>query len=75
MNTSLVGGRMMKCNQCQNEMIKDCTVNVEGGMYGIKITKKVKGLFNNVSAKPKAAVCPNCGNVAFYIEEYKKFSE
>ncbi|TXC81591.1 nucleic acid-binding protein [Metabacillus litoralis] len=65
----------MKCNQCQNEMIKDCNVNVEGGMYGIKISKKVKGLFNKVSAKPKAAVCSNCGYVAFYIDEYNEFSE
>jgi hypothetical protein len=56
-------------------MIKDCKVTVEGGMYGMKISKKGKGLFNNVSAKPKAAVCPSCGYVAFYIEQYKDFSE
>lgn len=64
----------MKCNQCQYEMVRDCNVNVEGGMYGIKINKKKKGLFNKVSAKPKAAVCSNCGYVAFYIDEYKEFS-
>ena len=56
-------------------MIKDCNVNVEGGMYGINISKKGDGLFNKVSAKPKAAVCSNCGYVAFYIDEYKEFSE
>ncbi len=65
----------MQCNQCQKEMIEECKVNVEGGMYGIKISKKGKGLFNNVSAKPKAAVCPSCGYVAFYIDEYKEFSD
>lgn len=65
----------MKCIQCQNEMILDCHVNVEGGMYGIKISKKRNGLFNKVSAKPKAAVCPSCGYVSFYIDEYKEFSE
>ena len=47
----------------------------EGGMYGIKISKRRNGLFNKVSAKPKAAVCPNCGYVSFYIDEYKEFSE
>ena len=31
------------CNQCQTEMIGDCKVNVEGGMYGIKISQRVKG--------------------------------
>ncbi len=56
-------------------MIKGCKVNVEGGMYGIKISKKGNGLFNNVSAKTKAAVCSNCGFVAFYIDKYKEFSQ
>ncbi|WP_313890924.1 nucleic acid-binding protein [Psychrobacillus sp.] len=65
----------MKCNQCQSEMIADCRVNVEGARYGIKIIKKGKGLFSNVSAKPKAAVCPNCGYVSFYIDEYEQFKQ
>lgn len=65
----------MKCIHCQSDMIKDCKVNVEGGMYGIKISKKGNGLFNNVSAKTKAAVCSNCGFVAFYIDKYKEFSQ
>ncbi|HEO8418838.1 nucleic acid-binding protein [Niallia sp. FSL W8-0635] len=65
----------MECIHCQNEMITGCKVNVEGGMYGIKISKKGKGLFKNVSAKPKAAVCSSCGYVAYYIDEFKKFSE
>jgi hypothetical protein len=56
-------------------MIEDCKVNVEGAMYGIKISQKGKGMFNSVSAKPKAAICPNCGYVAFYIDEYKEFSK
>ena len=56
-------------------MIIDCNVNVEGGVYGIKISKKGNGLFNKVSAKPKAAVCSNCGYVSFYIEDYKEFTE
>jgi len=61
------------CNQCQTEMIDGCSVNVEGGLYGIKIKKKGTGLFNSVSAKPKVAVCPNCGCVVFYIDEYRDF--
>ena len=63
------------CHQCQTEMIEDCKVNVEGGMYGIKISQKGKGIFNRVSAKPKASVCPNCGYVAFYIEEFREFNK
>ncbi|MGM0828822.1 MAG: nucleic acid-binding protein [Bacillota bacterium] len=56
-------------------MVKGCNVNVEGVMCGIKISKKRKGLFNKVSAKPKAAVCSNCGYVSFYIDDYKQFRE
>ncbi len=73
----IIGGIQMKrvCNQCQTEMIEDCSVNVERGMYGIKITQKGQGIFNNVSAKPKAAICPKCGYVAFYIDEFKEFKK
>jgi hypothetical protein len=61
------------CNQCQTEMINDCKVSVEYDVNGISISQKRKGLFNSVSAKTKASVCPNCGNVALYIDEYTKF--
>ncbi|MEB2494224.1 MULTISPECIES: nucleic acid-binding protein [Peribacillus] len=60
------------CNQCQTEMIDECKVNVLGEMNGIKISQK-KGLFNCVSANPKASVCPNCGYVAFYIDNFSEF--
>ncbi|MGK0464866.1 hypothetical protein [Clostridium sp.] len=63
------------CNQCQAEMIDDCSVKVERSLYGFIIKQKGKGLFKSVSAKPKARVCPNCGNVIFYIEEYKDFAK
>lgn len=63
------------CNQCKIEMIEGCSVNVECSLYGIKIKKKGTGVLNGVSAKPKAAVCPNCGEVVFYIDDYKDFVE
>lgn len=63
------------CNQCETEMINDCKVNVEYDLSGITISQKRKGLFKNVSAKTKASVCPNCGYVAFYIDEYKEFNK
>jgi hypothetical protein len=61
------------CHQCQTDMVTDCKVSIEGGMYGIKISRKGQGLFRKASAKPKAAVCPNCGYVALYIDEPKQF--
>lgn len=56
-------------------MIEDCSVNVEGAAYGIKITQKRKGIFNNISAKSKAAVCPNCGYVALYVDGFREFNQ
>jgi ssDNA-binding Zn-finger/Zn-ribbon topoisomerase 1 len=63
----------MKCNQCQTEMVGDCQVRVEGDLSGIKISKKGKGFFKKVTAKTKAAVCPKCGFLSFYVEDYKDF--
>jgi hypothetical protein len=74
-NAGMKGGITMKCNQCQHDMIKDCKVNVEYDLSGITISKKGKGLFKKVSSKLKAAVCSNCGYVAFYIDEYQEFSK
>lgn len=76
-NVSIWGLCILKriCQQCHAEMVNDCAVTVQGGMYGIKISRKGNGLFNKASAIPKAAVCPNCGGVAFYIDEYKQFKK
>ena len=63
------------CQQCQSEMISDCELTVEHNFYGIKISQKRAGLFNNVSVKPKAAVCPTCGYVALYVENLSKFQQ
>jgi hypothetical protein len=63
------------CNQCQTEMIEDLSIKVEFDTSGISIRKKGKGLFNSISAKPKAAVCPNCGCLIFYIDNYEEFNK
>jgi len=52
-------------------MVDNCSVSVEDALYGIRIKRRGKGPFNSVSAVPKAAVCPNCGVVVFYIENYE----
>jgi len=61
------------CIHCETEMIKDCHIQVEKAMYGLKIKKNKSGFFNNISEKPKAAVCPDCGYVALYIDDFYKF--
>ncbi|WP_391122221.1 nucleic acid-binding protein [Psychrobacillus sp. L3] len=56
-------------------MTEGCDVLVEGVMYGIKVKKRRRGLLKSISAKPKAAVCPNCGYVVLYIDIYNEFAD
>jgi len=63
------------CNQCQTEMIEDLSVAVEYDLSGIAIRQKREGFFKNITAKTKAAVCPHCGNLLFYVDDYEKFSK
>lgn len=66
---------MRQCPNCQCAMAEDLQVTVKGAMYGLKITRKKRGFFNNATAEPKAAVCSNCGAVAFYVENPQDFRE
>ena len=55
-------------------MVEDCKVNIEGNIYGIKISKKAKRLFDNVSAKPKAVVCPTLMNIKNLLSSKASYS-
>ena len=65
---------MRMCKQCQKEMIGGFDIIVEGGAYGIKISKG-DGLFAKKLAKPRAAICPECGEVSLYIENVDEVLE
>ena len=46
---------MRKCIRCNEIMVEDLDVKVEGGAYGIKVTKH--GIFKDNLGKIKCAVC------------------
>ena len=50
---------MRKCIRCTREMVENLDVKVEGGAYGLKITKQ--GIFTDNLGKVSCAVCPKCG--------------
>lgn len=54
-------------------MFENLSVGVETGMYGFAIKQKRKGFLNNVSEKLHAAVYPNCGYVALYVDNPEHF--
>lgn len=63
-----------KCDKCGSKMTTDCEVSSYRSS-GIVIKKKREGIFNSTSDYVKASVCPNCGNVNFYIEDSEKFMD
>jgi hypothetical protein len=54
-------------------MVANYDVKVEGGAYGLKITKP--GLFKSSLGKIRVAVCPKCGYLEFYLEDTSKIGE
>ena len=50
---------MRKCIRCNCNMIENYDVKVEGGAYGLKVTKQ--GIFKD--------------NLEFYLEDTKKIKE
>lgn len=61
---------MRKCIRCNDDMIEDLDVKVEGAAYGIKVTQQ--GIFQNNLGKIKCAVCPECGYTETYIPDVSK---
>lgn len=54
-------------------MKENCSVKIEGeGFYYMEISSDDKKIFGNKIGNPKAAVCPNCGEISFYIEDVNK---
>lgn len=61
---------MRKCLRCNVEMVENLDVKVEGGAYGLKVTKQ--GVFKDNLGKFKCAVCPECGYIETYIQDISK---
>jgi len=65
---------MRKCHRCDIEMVEGFNIKVENGGYGIKICNS-KGILAKKIEKPKAAICPKCGEISLYIENTEYISE
>lgn len=61
---------MRKCIRCEQNMIENYDVKVEGGAYGLKVTKQ--GLFKANLGKVRVAICPKCGYLEFYLDDTSK---
>ena len=60
---------MRKCIRCGCEMKENCAVKIEGAGYGIVLSSDENKLFGGRIGKPKAAICPECGEVSIYLED------
>ncbi len=54
-------------------MVENLDVKVEGGAYGLKVTKQ--GVFKDNLGKVKCAVCPECGYTETYIQDTSKIKK
>ncbi len=61
---------MRKCLRCNDEMLEDFDVKIEGATYGIRLSQQ--GLFKGSLGKFKCAVCPKCGYSEIYIDNLDK---
>lgn len=68
---------MRKCIRCGTAMVEDCELVIWGfGSEYIQIKyDKKKRAFSGDLGTPKAAVCPNCGEVSIYVENTSKLKE
>lgn len=64
---------MRKCIRCNEEMIEDLEVKVEGRADGLKVTEP--GIFKESLGKLKCAVCLKCGYVEAYIQDTSKIKK
>ena len=66
---------MRFCLRCQAKMIDSAYLNIPGKLFNVDV-KTDRGSFSAFDRFPlKAAVCPSCGEVSIYIEDYKAFAE
>ncbi|MEG0176559.1 nucleic acid-binding protein [Anaerorhabdus sp.] len=65
---------MRKCVRCQTEMIENFDIKVQGAGYGVTIADSEK-VFADRIGKPKVAICPQCGEISFYIENPEKLNK
>ena len=65
---------MRKCIRCGVEMVEGCAVRQSDSACGIVIMENER-FFAKQIGRVKAAVCPECGEVSFYLENTEKLKE
>lgn len=61
---------MRKCIRCNEEMVENLDIKIEGRADGTKVTQY--GIFKDNLGKLRCAVCPECGYTETYIEDTSK---
>ena len=63
---------MRECIRCGSEMKENCGIKMEGTGYGIVMSSDKSKLFAGRIGRPKAAICPKCGEISIYIADVAK---
>ncbi|MEG0330071.1 MAG: hypothetical protein RR537_05680 [Longicatena sp.] len=64
---------MRICIRCQSEMVEDYGLKIESFSAGVAPVKlsRGQGVLSESVGNIKLAICPNCGEISLYIEDYK----
>ena len=65
---------MRKCIRCGADMVEGCAIRQSDNACGIVIMDSDR-LFAKTIGKPKAAVCPECGEVSIYLENLDRLKK
>lgn len=60
------------CHRCGTEMVENCYIQIESlHSPGRAVIKKDSDkLFDPTLGEPRVAICPNCGEISWYVPPY-----
>lgn len=64
---------MRKCYRCGSTMLEECGLKICSVMTGVApvLLSKGQGIMSEELGKVKVAVCPKCGEISLYTDNYK----
>lgn len=65
---------MKKCLRCGSDMKDGFELKIQANAHGVTITDSEK-IFGERLGSPKMAICPECGEISFYLEDVSKLKK
>lgn len=66
---------MRKCIRCGEDMLENYVIKTQSRVYGIRLKSDGDIVFGKNVGEPRAAICPNCGEISFYLDNLSKLNK